>query len=139
MRSLRSSLPWGYRSTLSAPSAFRTEVRPPSLCHAPASVWQRAMFWLMAPAPQDASPPLNRLPGVRDDFVRCLADLPNDDAYTLGERIGGARSLRELWHLRADVYRLVAVQHTQAEAEARLARLNRHFPTRAPRSALAPL
>lgn len=137
MRSLR--FPWSYRSTLSAPSAFRTEVRPPSLCHAPASAWQRVMFWLMAPAPQDASPPLNRLPGVRVDFVHCLADLDSDDAFRLGERISAARSLRDLWHLRADLYRLVAVQLSQAEADNRLSRLNRHFPTRAPRSALVPL
>jgi hypothetical protein len=139
MRSLRLSFPWSYRSTLSAPSAFRTEVRPPSLCHAPASAWQRLMFWLMAPAPQHASPPLNRLPGVRDDFVRCLTDVASEDAFRLGERIAAARSLRELWHLRADVYRLVAVQHNQAEAETRLTRLNRHFPTRAPRSSFASL
>ncbi len=139
MRSLRLSFPWSYRSTLSAPSAFRTEVRPPSLCHAPAAGWQRLMFWLLAPAPQQASPPLNRLPGVRDAFLRCLTDVPGDDARRLAERIGQARSLRELWHLRADLYRLVGLQHSQTEAEARLARLNRHFPTRAPRSAFAPL
>jgi len=139
MSFLRVSFPWGYRSTLAAASAFRTEVRPPSLCHAPSSPWQRLMFWLLATAPQNASPPLSRLPRVRADFTRCLEDLDDDAACTLADRISASRSLRELWHLRAEVYRLVALQHDQNEAELRLSRLNRHFPTRAPRSAFAPL
>jgi hypothetical protein len=128
-----------FRSTLSLPSGLRVEVRPPSLRHAPASLWQRLVFWLMAPAPRDAAPPLNRLPGVRDDFLATLADLHDEDACELSTRIARARSLRELWHLRADVYRLVAVQHSETEAQARLSELNRHFPTRAPRSGFAPL
>lgn len=128
-----------FRSTLTDPGHLRVEVRPPSLRHAPASLWQRLMFWLLAPAPHEAAPPLNRLPGVRNEFVACLVDLPSADAEDLISRISLARSLRELWHLRADVYRLVAVHHSQGEAEERLNRLNRHFPTRAPRSAFAPL
>ena len=47
--------------------------------------------------------------------------------------------LRELWHLRSELFRQVALQHSQFEAEQRLSRLNRHFPTRAPRSGFAPL
>lgn len=139
MRILRLFNRWSHRSTLSLPSSLRVEVRPPSLCHAPDSTWQRLMFWLMAPAPQDAAPPLNRLPGVRDDFIVALADVPNDEARTLADRVGLARSLRELWHLRSDVYRLVSLQHNQCEADQRLAGLNRHFPTRAPRSGFVPL
>ena len=49
-------------------------------------------------------------------------------------RVQEARSLRELWHVRADLYRVIAVAHSQREAEERLLLLNRHFPTRAPRS-----
>jgi hypothetical protein len=128
-----------FRSTLTDPSSLRVEVRPPSLRHAPASLWQRVIFWLLAPAPHEAAPPLNRLPGVANEFVACLADLPPEQSEALIYRIGLARSLRELWHLRPDVYRLVAVHHSQFEAEARLNRLNRHFPTRAPRSAVAPI
>jgi hypothetical protein len=112
------------------------EVRPPSLRHAPASLWQRLMFWVLDPAPYEAAPPLNRLPGVRDEFVCCLEDLPIAESEELIYRIGLARSLRELWHLRTEVYRLVAVHHNQVEAEARLSRLNRYFPTRAPRSVI---
>jgi hypothetical protein len=117
----------------------RMEVRPPSLRHVPASPWQRLMFWLMAPAPQDAAPPLTRLPRVRGDFMTALADVPSHEAQNLADRISLSHTLRELWHLRADLYRVVAIQHNQFEAEQRLAGLNRHFPTRAPRSGFAAL
>jgi hypothetical protein len=100
----------------------------------PGAAWQRLMFWLLAPAPQEAAPPLNRLPGVRSEFLNALQDVQSDGAERLRERIRHAHSLRELWHLRADVFREVGVAHTQSEAERRLTRLNRHFPTRAPRS-----
>ena len=76
---------------------------------------------------------------LQDEVLALLAvvalDIPNVAAIVTTS----VKQERELWHLRADVYRLVAVHHNQAEAEARLNRLNRHFPTRAPRSALAPI
>jgi len=127
------------------PSAFvtssrlRLEARPPSLRHRPSSAWQRVVFWLMAPAPMDAAPPLNSLPAVREDFAASLDDTVGDEACALSDRIAKARSLRELWHLRADVFNVVARQHSQTEAECRLVHLNRHFPTRSPRSGFAPL
>jgi hypothetical protein len=139
MSSLRLLSRWSTRSTLSAPSSLRIEVQPPSLRQAPSSAWLRLMFWLLAAAPREAAPPLNRLPRVRADFVDTLADLRGDEALDLIDRIDRSRSLRELWHLRTDVYHLVALHHSQSEAEQRLAVLNRHFPTRAPRSAFAPL
>lgn len=119
--------------------SLRTEVRPPSLCHAPDSAWQRFMFWLLAPAPFDAAPPLSRMPAVRAEFLETLRDIHTLDAKLLKDRIGFTRSLRELWHLRTEVYRVVAVARSQAEAEQRVAELNRHFPTRSPRSGFAPL
>lgn len=128
-----------YRSTLSDPSSLRVEARPPSLRSVPASAWQRLVFWLMAPSALDAAPPLNRLPAVRAEFVQCLADIAAADAPQLKARIGRTHSLRELWHLRAEVYRLVGLHHSQAEAERRLTVLNKHFPTRAPRSGFATL
>jgi hypothetical protein len=130
----------GRPSTLLAPSAFRVEVRPPSLRYAPGgSIWQRVMFWLMAPAPQQAAPPLNRLPVVRAEFLATLQDVQTEGAVALRWRIHQAHSLRELWHLRSDVYSTVGMAHSQAQAEERVNRLNRHFPTRAPRSQFAPL
>ena len=124
---------WRPRSTLSTPSAFRVEVRPPSLRHAPASLGQRLLFWLLAPAPQEAAPPINRLPGVKVDFLACLNDVANVPTSNLRTSIEAACSLRELWHLRAEVYNCVGRAHSEVEAERRLQRLNRHFPTRAPR------
>lgn len=130
---------WSRRSTLLDSSSFRVEVCPPSLRQAPLSFWQRLVFWIMAPSPQDAAPPLNRLPRVRNEFLRVLQDIEGQDADRLRWRVDQARSLRELWHLRADAFRVVGVQHSQTEAERRLAELNCHFPTRAPRSQFAPL
>lgn len=130
---------WGRRSALAAPSSLRTEVCPPTLRHAPAGAWQRAMFWLLAPAPQEAAPAPDRLPAVRNEFTALLADIEGDETCTLRRRIAEARSLRELWHLRAAVYRVIGLAHSQTVAEERLGVLNRHFPTRAPRSQFAPL
>ncbi len=131
---------WNRRSTLCDPSSLRVEVCPPSLRCAPeGNAWQRLMFWLMAPAPQDAAPPVNRLPGVRMEFLATLADIESDDADALRLRIRDARSLRELWHTRAEVYRIVGVAYSQQQAEDRVDLLNRHFPTRAPRSQFAGL
>ena len=125
---------WNRRSTLAEPTSLRMEVCPPSLRQAPDSGWQRMMFWLLAPSPQDAAPPSNQLPAVRMDFMATLADIDSDDADTLRSRIRGTHTLRELWHLRAEIYRVVGVAHRQSEAESRVSLLNCHFPTRAPRS-----
>jgi len=76
---------------------------------------------------------------ARAEFLVMLADLRGADTLQLRERIQRARSLRELWHLRADVFSVVAVQRDQAEAEDRLVWLARYFPTRAPRSAFGGL
>ncbi|MCC7151682.1 MAG: hypothetical protein IT501_06735 [Rubrivivax sp.] len=124
---------WRRPSTLGTPSTFRVEVRPPSLRHAPGTLGQRLLFWLMAPAPQDAAPPLNRLPQVKQEFQDSLVDVPLPAADTLRSAIDGAHSLRALWHLRTDVYGAVAQTHSEHVALQRLDRLNRHFPTRAPR------
>lgn len=131
---------WHRRSTLIDPSSLRIEVQPPSLRFAPeGSAWQRFMFWLLAPAPHEAAPPPNRLPGVRTEFLATLSDIDGDEVERLRRRIRDTRSLRELWHLRAETYRVVGVHHSQSEAEQRLSLLNRHFPTRAPRSQFATL
>jgi len=71
---------------------------------------------------------------VRDEFVQALADIRTQQVGMLQARIRLSRSLRELWHLRPEVFKLVALQFSQAEAQCRLDRLNRHFPTRSPRS-----
>ncbi|MBA4176082.1 MAG: hypothetical protein C0505_05915 [Leptothrix sp. (in: Bacteria)] len=131
---------WSRRSTLCDRSRLRAEACPPSLRFAPAGgAWQRAMFWLLAPSPRAAAMAPDRLPDVRSDFLGTLADIAGDEADALRCRIREARTLRELWHARAEVYRIVGVAHSQGLAEERLGLLNRHFPTRAPRSQFAPL
>lgn len=130
---------WSRRSTLLGSSGLRVECVPPSLHQAPESAWQRLMFWLMAPAPQDTSQPLNRLPGVRTEFMAALADITTEEADRLRLRIHETRSLRELWHVRSELFSVVGVARSQGEAEQRLLLLNRHFPTRAPRSQFAAL
>lgn len=128
-----------YKDSLASRIGWRGEVCPPTLRQPPNSTWGRLWFWLSAPGPLAASPPPGRLPPVRSDFLDTIADVAADLARDLAQRIDRARTLRELWHLRTEVYRVVAVQHSQFEAERRVARLNRHFPTRTPRSAFTPL
>ncbi|MDO9074719.1 MAG: hypothetical protein Q7U73_15780 [Rubrivivax sp.] len=132
---------WSRRSTtLCDPSSLRVEACPPSLRYAPAGgVWPRLICWLLAPAPHATATAPNRLPEVRSDFLATLADIESADADMLRRRIHEARTLRELWHARAEIYRVVGVAFSQFQAEERLGLLNRHFPTRAPRSQLAPL
>ena len=139
MRSFSLLLRPRYRDTLASRIGWHAEVCPPSLRQAPQSVWHRLWFWLLAPGPLQASPSLNRLPPVRQDFLDSLNDVAGSAADALSLRIGQARSLRELWHLRAELYSVLALNHSQHEAEQRVARLNRHFPTRAPRSGFVPL
>lgn len=82
-----------------------------------------------------------RLPldAVRQEFIDAVEAIRTPAGDDLLDRIHFARTLRELWHLRAEVFRLVSLHHSQAEADARLTALNRHFPTRSPRSGFAPL
>jgi hypothetical protein len=65
--------------------------------------------------------PAATLHTARGACVDCLADVQGADTCTLRERLRHARSLDELWHLRPELYRLLALHHSQAEAERRLA------------------
>lgn len=121
-------------STLAPTSSLRTEVPPPALRQPPLGAWRRALFWLLAPSPLDCATAVDRLQPVRDDFAAQIADIGSDEARTLHRQIVAAPTLRELWHLRPAIYRLVGIALDQAEARQRLERLNRHFPTRSPRS-----
>ena len=78
------------------------------------------------------------LANARLDFADALADVRNPHALSATDRIAIARSLHELWHLREEVFSLVACRHSQAEASRRLASLDRHFPRRTRRSGFAP-
>jgi hypothetical protein len=118
----------------------RVEVCPPALWPSSVTLWGRAKRWLArSPWAPQSQRPVNRLAVVKGEFRRDLADLQSDDATRLGERIERARSLREMWHLRSVLYGLLATELNQAEAERRMAQLNRHFPMRAPRASRFPL
>jgi hypothetical protein len=88
-------------------------------------------------APFDAA--LQRMRAVREEFSSALDDVDTPHAHSLQQRLLHCRSMRELWHLRSELFDLVARQHSQHEAERRMAALNRHFPTRSPRSGFVPL
>lgn len=131
----------------------RVEICPPALVQGTAvavSGWRLGLRdWLsggwQAPVAADhlhaptCRPADARFLRVRDEFVQAVQDIRTQQSGMLQGRLRIARSLRDLWHLRPEVFRLVALHFSQAEAQCRLDRLNRHFPTRAPRSGFAPL
>jgi hypothetical protein len=96
-------------------------------------------FAQICPPEQELAPTDRRLKELRLEFDAALADIASDESLQLRRRIAFARSMQDLWYLRTRVFGLVAVSRDQPEAERRLRRLNRHFPTRAPRSGFAPL
>ncbi|MEW6705811.1 MAG: hypothetical protein AB1430_13280 [Pseudomonadota bacterium] len=85
-----------------------------------------------------AAPAFERLKAVREEFSQVLDDIGDCDAHGLQQRLLHCCSMRELWHLRSEIFYLVARHHSQQEAQARLVPLNRHFPTRSPRSGFVP-
>ena len=122
-----------------APSALgnRSEVCPPSLGHASSGGWRGMIFgWLMRSPATGGLLERSGLEAVREDFLASIDDLDSRDVEHLRRQIESARSLRELWHLRAAVYRVVAVSLSQSHAEARLAGLDGHFPSRVSRPGL---
>lgn len=136
---------WISRLPGAAPSTLmhsRVEVCPPELF--PSSIswrgrmqrWSSRLLHRAAPWLPAQARPVNRLAVAKTEFRDSLSDVGSPSARELLERIERARSLREMWHLRPPLYGVLAMDLSQLEAESRLARLNRHFPTRAPRAAL---
>jgi hypothetical protein len=119
----------------------RIEVRPPALIGEAEPMARRALRWLGQGGPLGGrrNDPATQLRAIREEFGATLDDVTTQQAGFLQHRVRHARSMRELWHLRPEIFNVIAVYHSQSEAHARLARLNRHFPTRAPRSGFAPL
>lgn len=81
----------------------------------------------------------SRLANVCSEFIDTLDDIPGHAADEAIAQIYAAVSMHDLWHLRLDVFNLVSCHHNQAEADHRLSQLNRHFPTRSPRSGFGAL
>ena len=81
--------------------------------------------------PSAAAGEADALAAARLDFAEALIrSLRTDGAASTLDRIAVARSLHELWHLREEVFSRIARHRDQAEAERRLATLDRHFPRR---------
>ena len=117
-----------------APTTLRMNVCPPDVCPQPESLWSATLRWLVG-GNVEAVPGLRTpLEKARSEFVAALEGLLDVDPNGLLKRAQHARSLRELWHLRSELYTLIARRVSQLEADARLARVNQHFPTRAQRT-----
>jgi len=67
--------------------------------------------------------PRSELPQVRRALLHAIDDCDGPPAEQLQHRIRSARSHRDLWLLRSDAYRLIALQHCQAVADERLQHL----------------
>ncbi len=109
---------------------LRTEVCPPATWGQAEPVWRQLLGWLRRPGETPAPAGQTRLELARQAFEVALRPLQGMDARDLGMRCEHARSLRELWHLRAELYGLLARQQGQAAADRQLAEVNRHFPSR---------
>lgn len=103
----------------------RSQIRPPDTWGQAAPVWQELHQWLTGRRPPDP------LVATRSDFIAGLSGLQGRAVSDLRLRAEHARSQRELWHLRAELFNLIALQLSQGEAERRLACVNRHFSSRA--------
>ncbi len=119
--------------SMSMGAAGRAEVLPPSRFASQAPVLLRwvSQCWrwlwdLDAPAPKPA--PISEIRQIRAAFHAALMDMQSAKAYQVRYQIEASRSLRELWHLRADVFEIVAENRGEGEAKRRVAVLNRHFP-----------
>jgi hypothetical protein len=119
-----------------APTTLRMNVCPPEVCPRGESLWSASLRWLTGADAQAVPARRTPLEKARSEFVAAMNGLFDVDHQDLLKRAQHARSLRELWHLRSELYTLIARRMSQFEADARLARVNLHFPTRAQRTSM---
>ena len=117
-----------------APTTMRMNVCPPDVIPKSESLWSATLRWLVGGNVEVVPALRTPLERARSEFVAAMTGLTEDDHNGLLKRATHARSLRELWHLRSELYTLIARRVGQPEADARLARVNQHFPTRAQRT-----
>ncbi|MGH6648488.1 hypothetical protein [Aquabacterium sp.] len=126
-------------SGYATPSSLRrAQVCPPSLFSRSGPQWKRWVrgFWSWLwdlDDYADAMPVLTGLTKVKSEFCAAMWDLQSVRAHQVRDAVEHARSLRELWHLRADVFRAISTHRGQAEATVRIEALNNHFPVRVSR------
>ncbi len=109
-------------------------VCPPDVFPRKDTLWSATLRWLVGGNVEVVPALRTPLERARSEFVAAMAGLIEHDPQDLLKRAQHARSLRELWHLRSELYTLIARRISQPEADARLARVNQHFPTRAQRT-----
>jgi hypothetical protein len=109
-------------------------VCPPDVVPRGESLWSATLRWLVGGNVEVVPALRTPLEKARSEFVGAMDGLLDDDPMDLLRRAQHARSLRELWHLRSELYTLIARRISQVEADARLGRVNLHFPTRAQRT-----
>jgi hypothetical protein len=119
-----------------APTTLRMNVCPPDVVPKRDSLWTATLRWLVGGDVEVAPALRTPLERARSEFVAALEGLAEVDHNGLLKRAQHARSLRELWHLRSELYTLIARRVSQIEADARLKRVNQHFPTRAQRTSM---
>lgn len=121
--------------TLGCGESRRVHTPPPALRRKPDPVWLKwpKMFWRWVRDLEHLPttlPPLSGLAGVKAQFERALWDLQSAQADEVRDNIAMSRSLRELWHLRPAVFRVVALHRGQMDAQKRLDALDMVFPIR---------
>jgi len=113
----------------------RAELAPPSLFSRSSPLWKAwavgfwTWLWDMDELPP-SSAPATGLRKLKSEFNSSMWDLQSMRANQVRAMIEQARSLREMWHLRADVFRVISVHRGQIEAQLRLEALDGHFPVR---------
>ncbi len=129
-------------SSFPASSLWRRtpQVCPPSLFSRSGPQWKRwvlgfwSWLWDLDEYPE-AAPVLTGLNKVKSEFCSAMWDLQSVRANQVRDAVEHARSLRELWHLRPDVFRAISTHRGQSEATVRIEALNNHFPVRMSRPA----
>ena len=113
----------------------RAEVAPPSLFSRSRPLWKAwavgfwQWLWDMDEMPRSMAPATG-IRKIKSEFNSAMWDLQSLRANQVRAMVEQARSLRELWHLRADVFRVISVHRGQIEAQLRLDALDGHFPVR---------
>jgi hypothetical protein len=113
----------------------RAELAPPSLFSRSRPLWKAwavgfwTWLWDMDELPRSPAPATG-LRKLKSEFNSAMWDLQSMRANQVRAMIEQARSLREMWHLRSDVFRVISVHRGQIEAQLRLDALDSHFPVR---------
>ncbi len=129
-----SAQPSSLEPTPSGLGQRRAGVAPPTLFFRSRPAWKNWLsnfwHWLWEMDDTQYYTPLTGLAKVKSEFCLAMWDLQSARANQVREMVDRARSLRELWHLRSDVFRVIAIHRGQIEAQQRLDGLDSHFPVR---------